>query len=165
MWWTPSIVKSSYCLLFESRVMAEELAILEISICPRWSWGPIISGTPCFLGLTDGITNRKKQSIFLIISGGWRTNKTTGRKRHSALLFTQLSYLCTLNWARPQVLPKLGMNSKVRVKIVHWKKEWTKLVFWPKLVLKAVLSPILDLPYLCLHCCSYSSLKNQVFLE
>ncbi len=67
MWWTPSIVKSSYCLLFESRVMAEELAILEISTCPRWSWGPIISWAPCFLGLTDVITNRKKQSIFLII--------------------------------------------------------------------------------------------------
>jgi len=39
------------------------------------------------------------------------------------------------------------------------KKQGTKLVFSPKVVLRAVSPRILDLPYLCLECSSYSSLN------
>jgi len=49
------------------------------------------------------------------------------------------------------VLPKLGARSKVRMKTIDKKIRGTKLDSSPKLVLAGISTPILDLPYLCLH--------------
>jgi hypothetical protein len=43
------------------------------------------------------------------------------------------------------------------------KIQGTKLVFSPKVVLVRVSSPVLDLHYPCLDCCSYSS-SNESFV-
>jgi hypothetical protein len=54
---------------------------------------------------------------------------------------------------------ELGMKSQVRMKIVHMIiiifKQGTKLVFSAKLILQGISPPLLNLPYLCLHCHTY----------
>jgi hypothetical protein len=66
------------------------------------------------LGITNVITNRKKQSIFLIISGGWRKNEPTNWSKVAfCFAFHPIfSYLCTLNWARPQFCQNWGWIQK-----------------------------------------------------
>ncbi len=46
---------------------------------------------------------------------------------------------------------------------LKWRpKKGTKLLFSSKLVLKRISLPVLDLPYLCLHCCSTLSLESNL---
>jgi hypothetical protein len=71
--------------------------------------------------------------------------------------------VCTLStWNLGLNFAKISHKLKMKTSYGGKRKHGIKLVFLHKGPSKGVSSSILDLPYLCIDCCSYSSLNSYV---